>query len=74
MTPIQLPGAGASKPAPGTGRAANRHSKELVIVTGISGSGKASAWVKAWEMAWALASASAWQHNSRKQSRYYFAR
>ena len=44
MTPLQQPGPGPSSHAQGE----NSHGKELVIVTGISGSGKASA-LKAFE-------------------------
>jgi UPF0042 nucleotide-binding protein len=48
MTPIQEPGPGASSQAPGSARDAKEPGKELVIVTGISGAGKASA-LKAFE-------------------------
>lgn len=48
MTPIQEPGPGASSQAPGIGGDSTEPGKELVIVTGISGAGKASA-LKAFE-------------------------
>ena len=48
MTPLQEPGPGVSSQAPGIARDATDPGKELVIVTGISGAGKASA-LKAFE-------------------------
>ena len=48
MTPLQQPGPGPSKAILSHAPGENNHGKELVIVTGISGAGKASA-LKAFE-------------------------
>src|SRR5215475_2156492 len=48
MTPVQPPGPGTSRRGSASMRDSRNHGKELVILTGISGSGKASA-LKAFE-------------------------
>src|ERR1700733_10154781 len=48
MTPFQQPGPGPSKRFSSHAQGENNHGKELVILTGISGAGKASA-LKAFE-------------------------